>query len=330
MALHNILKDIQQNIVKFDDKNLLVGFDTKDDAAVYKINEDIAIIQTVDFFTPIVDDPYIFGQIAACNAINDVYAMGGKPILALNVAIFPEELLEDILPKVLKGGADKAKEAGVIVCGGHTIKGKEPAYGMAVMGMVSPKKIITNAGAKAGDLLILTKPIGLGVISTLIKADMADQHTQSTAIKLMTTLNKEASEACIEIGVNAITDVTGFGLAGHAHEVATASSVSIIIYPEKVPIIKEIIEYVEMGFLPAGLHTNRKFLEKDIYISENIDQALIDLMFDPQTAGGLLISCDPEKTDSLLKILHEKEIKDAKVIGKVTEKKEKHIYLVKE
>lgn len=303
-------------------ENLLVGLETSDDAAVYKITDDLAIIHTVDFFTPVVDDPYIFGQIAACNALSDIYAMGGRPLLALNIVGFPEDLVEDVLPVVLKGGADKVIEAGAIIAGGHSIKTPEPIYGLSVIGTVHPAKVLTNAGAKPGDVLILTKPLGTGIFTTAMKAGMVDEVTFKKAIGIMNTLNKEASEAAIKVGVNAVTDITGFGLLGHAYEMAEASGVTIKIEAEKVPVIAGIFEYASMGLLPAGLYANRRYLEKKVVFLNEVKEELQDVLFDPQTSGGLLISCPEEKSEILIKELEKKGVEFAERIGQVQKKSE--------
>lgn len=303
-------------------ENLLVGLETSDDAAVYKIADDLAIIHTVDFFTPVVDDPYIFGQIAACNALSDIYAMGGRPLLALNIVGFPEDLVEDVLPVVLKGGADKVIEAGAIIAGGHSIKTPEPIYGLSVIGTLHPAKVLTNAGAKPGDVLILTKPLGTGIFTTAMKAGMVDEVTFKKAIGIMNTLNKEASEAAIKVGVNAVTDITGFGLLGHAYEMAEASGVTIKIEAEKVPVIAGIFEYASMGLLPAGLYANRRYLEKKVVFLNEVKEELQDVLFDPQTSGGLLISCPKEKSEILIKELEKKGVEFAERIGQVQKKSE--------
>ncbi|SHM66383.1 selenophosphate synthase [Caldanaerovirga acetigignens] len=305
-------------------ENLLVGLETSDDAAVYKIADDLAIIHTIDFFTPVVDDPYLFGQIAACNALSDIYAMGGRPLLALNIVGFPEDLVEDVLPIVLKGGADKVIEAGAIIAGGHSIKTPEPIYGLSVIGTVHPAKVLTNAGAKPGDVLILTKPLGTGIFTTAIKADMVDDVSVKEAIGVMNTLNKAASEAAIKVGVNAVTDITGFGLLGHAYEMAEASGVTIKIEAEKVPVISAIFEYASMGLLPAGLYANRRYLENKVIFLNDIKEELQDVFFDPQTSGGLLISCPEEKSEILIKELKRSNVECAK-IGHVQQRAEYYI-----
>lgn len=304
-----------------------MGLDTSDDAAVYKINDDLALIHTVDFFTPVVDDPYTFGQIAACNALSDIYAMGGNPILALNVVAFPEELVESILPDVLRGGADKVIEAGAVVGGGHSIKSPEPIYGLSVIGEISTDKIMTNAGAKPGDVLILTKPLGIGVATTALKANMLSKETERQAVEVMSTLNREASKAAVQTGVNAITDITGFGLLGHAFEMAEASKVTLRLKAGLLPILSGMEGLAAMGILPAGLYHNKKYLKGKISISSEVPEALTDLAFDPQTSGGLLISVSEDRASVLLKLLKESGVKDATVIGRVVEPQDYRIIL---
>ncbi|RYD05288.1 hypothetical protein N752_09955 [Desulforamulus aquiferis] len=231
---------------------MLVGLDTSDDAAVYKLNDDIATIQTVDFFTPMVDDPYLFGQIAAANALSDVYAMGGSPLLALNIVCFPACLPTEVLGEILRGGADKVSEAGAITAGGHSVQDDEPKYGLAVTGLVQPDKVYSNATARAGDLLILTKALGTGIINTGIKADMVSQEDYNRAVKTMATLNKEGARAMLEIGANACTDVTGFGFLGHGAEMAKASGLSLTVFSERVPILPGTKELARMGIIPGG------------------------------------------------------------------------------
>ena len=275
------------------DPNVLVGFDRADDAGVYLIAPDQALVQTVDFFTPIVDDPYTFGQIAATNALSDVYAMGGKPLTALALVCFPEKANLEILERILAGGLSKMMEAGCTVIGGHSIRDEETKFGYSVTGVVHPKKILTNAGAKAGDSLLFTKGIGTGVISTAIKKGKAESRWIDAAVRSMTALNKRAADV-ISGGnfiVNAMTDVTGFGLIGHLREMVLASEVSMYISSEKVPLLEGALECVRAGYIPAGLRNNREFAECLVeYDDDGIPEEVRALLFDPQTAGGLLIS----------------------------------------
>ncbi len=304
---------------------LLVGTETSDDAAVYKISEELAVIQTVDFFTPVTDDPYLFGQIAAANALSDVYAMGGEPKLALNLAAFPNCLNTEILGEILKGGADKVMEAGAILAGGHTISDNEPKYGLCVTGFVHPKKMWKNCGAEPGDLLVLTKPLGSGVLSTAEKGGIIREAEHLEAVKTMTTLNKYAAELAKEFQVHCCTDITGFGLAGHAMEMAKGSKKTFVIYAEKLPVLSGAREYAEMGLIPAGAYRNREFLEKDM--ESRISGWREDLLFDPQTSGGLLLAIPTEDAAGLMGRLSGLELPSA-VVGEVTEEKGKFLIFV--
>ncbi len=274
------------------DPNVLVGFDHADDAGVYQIAPDQALVQTVDFFTPVVDDPYIFGQIAATNALSDVYAMGGRPLTSLAVVCFPEKADLEILERILAGGLSKMVEAGCTVIGGHSIRDEETKFGYAVTGLIDPRKILANKGAKPGDSLVLTKALGTGVISTAIKKGVAERAWVDAAIQSMTTLNKRAAELISdgEFGVHAMTDVTGFGLIGHARELAFASDVALRLYVSKIPLIEGAIQCVRNGHIPGGLTNNRDFAECQVQYDEGISEDLKALLFDPQTAGGLLVS----------------------------------------
>lgn len=304
---------------------LLVGTETSDDAAVYKISEELAVIQTVDFFTPVADDPYLFGQIAAANALSDVYAMGGEPKLALNLAAFPNCLDTEILGEILKGGADKVMEAGAVLAGGHTISDNEPKYGLCVTGFVHPKKMWKNCGAEPGDLLVLTKPLGSGILSTAEKGGIIREAEHLEAAKTMTTLNKYAAELAKEFQVHCCTDITGFGLAGHAMEMAKGSKKTFVIYAEKLPVLSGAREYAEMGLIPAGAYRNREFLEKDM--ESRISGWREDLLFDPQTSGGLLLAMPPEDAAGLMGRLSGLELPSA-VVGEVTEEKGKFLIFV--
>jgi len=274
------------------DPNVLVGFDHADDAGVYQIAPDQALVQTVDFFTPVVDDPYIFGQIAATNALSDVYAMGGRPLTSLAVVCFPEKADLEILERILAGGLSKMVEAGCTVIGGHSIRDEETKFGYAVTGLIDPRKILANKGAKPGDSLVLTKALGTGVISTAIKKGVAERAWVDAAIQSMTTLNKRAAELISdgEFGVHAMTDVTGFGLIGHARELAFASDVALRLYVSKIPLIEGAIQCVRNGHIPGGLTNNRDFAECQVQYDEGISEDVKALLFDPQTAGGLLVS----------------------------------------
>lgn len=287
--------------------DLLVGIDTRDDAGVYRLNSEQAIIQTLDFFTPMVDDPYLFGQIAAVNAINDVYAMGGKPLLAMNIVCFPacEDL--DILRSILDGGLSKIEEAGALLVGGHTIDDNEPKYGLAVTGLVHPGQVIDNAGARPSDVLFLTKPIGNGIIATAIKGEMISNNSYQEAIKWMTMLNDRAAEAVGQVGVHALTDVTGFGMVGHLYEMAVASQVEIELYADQVQLMDGVREYAQMGLIPGGAYKNRSYLQDKFISDENVDSAILDVLFSPETAGGLLISVDQDQAEVLQEAMQQKQ-----------------------
>lgn len=306
-----------------EDKNLIVGIETSDDAAVYKLTEDIAIIQTLDFFTPVVDDPYTYGAIAAANSLSDVYAMGGKPTVALNIVCFPNCLNIEVLGEILKGGADKVIEAGAVVIGGHTVEDDEPKYGLSVMGMVHPQKVLKNYGSVVGDVLILTKPIGTGIITTAIKAEMASKDVYNEAVKVMSTLNKYSGEIIAEHSVTACTDITGFGIMGHGFEMASASEVTFKLYKDKLPLINGVKEYAQMGLIPAGCYNNKKYLQGK-YELRNIEPWLEDVLFDPQTSGGLLISISSSEGKAMMEKLSKLEI-PSQIIGEVVPKGEKYI-----
>ena len=278
---------------KFFDENLLVGVATSDDAAVYRLSDDQAMIQTVDFFTPVVDDPFVFGQIAAANALSDVYAMGGRPLVALNLVGFPGCLDPSILGEIMAGGADKVREAGAILAGGHSIQNDEPLYGLCVSGIVHPEKIWRNFGAKPGDVLILTKPVGSGIVNTAVKGDMASEEAMAEVIEVMRSLNKKAKEAVEDLPVHACTDITGFGLLGHALEMAEASDVTLHLDTSRIPVITDAEEYAGFGLIPAGAYRNRHYFE-DKVDAGTVAEAKTDLLYDPQTSGGLLLSIGSE------------------------------------
>ena len=298
------------------DPNLMVGLDTSDDAGVYRLTEDIALIQTVDFFTPVVDDPYTFGQIAAANALSDVYAMGGKPLTAMNLIAFPTDRLGlDVLAEILKGGADKVQEAGAIIVGGHSIQDAEPKYGLSLTGTVHPDRVLTNAGAQPGDRLVLTKPIGVGIITTAIKGGVASQEAIDEVTVVMAALNNTAAEVMQEVGVNACTDVTGFGLLGHASEMARGSGMDIRIYTKAVPVLAPAREYVRMGIVPGGTRSNLRYLKPYVEFTEDIDEETRLLLADAITSGGLLISVPADKADRLVAGLQARQTMAAAVVG---------------
>ena len=312
--------EVLQALPRIEDENLIVGMETIDDAGVYRLNDEIALVQTVDIFTPIVDDPYIYGAIVAANSMSDVYAMGGKPLLAMNVIGFPiKELDASIMTAILKGGMAKIKEAGVILVGGHTIDDPELKYGLSITGTISPDKVVTNANAKEGDKLILTKPLGMGIIGAAIKAEMLSQDDElvQKACEVMTALNKTASELMQEIGVNACTDITGFGLLGHAFEMAKGSGVGISISASDVPILDGSYELAKPDVVPRRSYVNQEFLGDVVEFSAYVPTELSGILFDPQTSGGLLISVAESKADLLLSKLHKAGIEEATIIGEV-------------
>jgi selenide,water dikinase len=286
------------------DPNVLVGFDHADDAGVYLIGPGAALVQTVDFFTPMVDDPYTFGQIAATNALSDVYAMGGQPRTSLALVCFPEKADLAILERILAGGLSKMIEAGCSVIGGHSVRDEEMKFGYSVTGLIDPDRVLTNGGAKPGDWLLFTKALGTGVISTAIKKKAAKQSWVDAAISSMTTLNKKAAEiAAGRLAVHAMTDVTGFGLIGHAREIALASSVSLRFYANRIPLLEGALECVRAGHIPGGLKANREFAECVVGYEDGISEEVKTILFDPQTAGGLLISVAPEDATELRRAL---------------------------
>ncbi len=322
------MAQVLRHLPKFYDDNLIVGLDKSDDAAVYKINDDTAVILTMDFFTPVVDDPYKYGQVAAANSLSDVYAMGGKPLTAMNIVCFPNCLSVDILGQILKGGADKIFEAGAVVAGGHSVEDNEPKYGLSVMGMVHPDKVITNSAAKPGDVLILTKPLGLGILNTAIKADLVNEEVINKAIEIMSYLNKDACEAMQTVGVNSCTDITGFGLLGHALEMAEGSDVTIEIWSDYLPIIKESIELAKMGIIPGGAYRNQEHVGDKVVFVNSINQEIKDILFDPQTSGGLLISVAEDRAEKLLSLLRKNNKTSFSMIGKVKEKDKKPLEVI--
>ena len=314
-----VLAKLLSDIKVHHDDNLLVGFDKSDDASVYKISDDLAIVQTVDFFPPIADDPYLFGQIAATNSLSDVYAMGGEPKLCLNIMAIPENMPMEAVHALLRGGYDKVYEAGALITGGHSIHDDEPKYGLAVTGFVHPDKMLTNSNARPGDVLLLTKPIGIGVLSTAAKADMLSKSGQELINRLMTTLNKAARDAMVKYNVHACTDVTGFGLIGHTYEMASGSDTEIILDVDSIDLIPEALELARMGMLPAGMYRNRNFAQAHVDAGDT-ELAKQDMLYDPQTAGGLLIAVAPEDADALFNEL-KNTVPSAQRIGTVSEYK---------
>lgn len=303
---------------------MIVGFDTSDDALVYKVRDDLAVVQTVDFFPPIVDDPYTFGQIAAANSLSDIYAMGGDPTLSMNLICFPTCLPMDVMAKILQGGASKVKEAGAIIAGGHTIEDSEPKYGLCVTGFMHPDKVMQNSNCKEGDLLVLTKPLGIGVLTTANKAQLLDQKTYDEMVEAMATLNKYGKDVMMEVGANACTDVTGFGLIGHASEMAKGSGLTVELYSKNIPIIEAAIDFAKMGIIPSGAYNNREFVQSDVSFAPDVPQYMQDLMYDPITSGGLLISLPEQKAQELVEKLKGVTICNA-IVGRVTAKQDKAI-----
>jgi selenide,water dikinase len=312
-----------------NDPNLIVGMDRADDAGVYKLSEDLAIIQTLDFFTPIVDDPYMFGQIAAANSLSDVYAMGGQPLTAMNIVCFPIKTMDiSVLREILRGGLDKMKEAGVTLAGGHSVEDPELKYGLSVTGTIHPSRVLTNVGAEPGDVLILTKPLGTGIINTAIKAGMATEELAQAVADCMARLNKAAAEVVREVGARACTDVTGFGLVGHAFEMIQGTGRGIIIYASQVPLFAEAVGFAEIGLVPGGTYRNRDFRIHMVDTDQDVSPFLQDILFDPQTSGGLLIAVPGEKAREMLEKLREKGVSEAAVIGEFTDQPEERIRIV--
>ena len=308
------------------DPRLIVGYDKSDDASVYVLDDNTALIQTTDFFPPIVDDPYLYGKIAATNALSDVYAMGGEPKLALNILCAAEGMADETIREILRGGYDAAYNAGAIITGGHTIKGAEPIYGLAVSGFVHPKKVLTNANAKPGDVLILTKPLGVGILTTGAKADMVEKTVMDRIYTQMATLNKAARDVMVRFGVHSCTDVTGFALLGHSFEMAQGSQCTIHIQVDKVPYHPEALELASMGLIPAGAYRNRTYAEAAVTVRGNISRAQQDILYDPQTSGGLLFAIPEAEAEACLDAMRN-EIPDAAIIGYVTGKEDSYIVL---
>ena len=353
------LQGILEQLPRFSDENLLVGIETNDDGAVYRISDELALIQTLDFFPPVVDNPWMFGQIAAANALSDIYAMGGEPKIALNIVAWPNCVNPDILGKILAGGAAKVKEAGTVLAGGHSIQDDVPKYGLSVTGFVDPRRMFTNCGARPGDMLLLTKPLGIGLVNTAVKAEMASERAEKEVLRVMTELNRQAAEllkSCANGGgnsgagssgdsgagssgdsgagsgrdsgagsgrtsggIHACTDVTGFGLAGHGAEMGKGSGVTLEISLKKLPILPEAAEYASMGLVPEGSYRNREFLKDQVLVKAGLPWAA-DLVFDPQTSGGLLVSADPETAEILERESVKLGMKDPfRIIGTVRE-----------
>lgn len=321
-TLCNLLAGFQTHY----DPNLLVGYDKSDDASVYRVSDELAIVQTTDFFPPIVDDPFMYGQIAATNALSDVYAMGGEPKLALNIMCIPEKMDKATVQEILRGGYAKAYEAGAIITGGHTIHGAEPIYGLAVTGFVKPENVWTNSGAQPGDVLLLTKPLGVGILTTAAKAGLVEQELLDKLYVQMSTLNKYAHDVLVNYSVHACTDVTGFALLGHSLEMAQGSGVTVHLKAQAVPYHEEAYEMADMGFIPAGAYRNRDFAEAGVRVVGEVARALQDIFYDPQTSGGLLCAVPAAEAEACLAELRA-VAPSTRIIGYVTEKLDSAIYL---
>ena len=308
------------------DPRLIVGYDKSDDASVYVVSDDTAIVQTTDFFPPIVDDPFLYGQIAATNALSDVYAMGGAPKLALNIMCLADSMDDETVREILRGGYDKAYEAGAIITGGHTIHGAEPIYGLAVSGFVHPQKVLTNSSAQPGDVLILTKPLGIGILTTAAKAEMAQKSTLDKIYTQMATLNKAARDVMVTYPVHSCTDVTGFSLLGHGFEMAQGSNCTLHIEVDNVPYHAEALEFASMGLVTAGAYRNRKYAGDGVKLCRDISLAMQDILYDPQTSGGLLFALPETEAMDCLRQLRDK-VPQAAIVGYVTEKEEAFICL---
>ncbi|APC08822.1 Selenide, water dikinase [Moorella thermoacetica] len=312
------LNQVLQYLPAMADPNLLVGMNSVDDAGVYRLTDDLALIQTVDFFTPIVDDPYIYGQIAAANALSDVYAMGGRPVTAMNLVAFPSKKVDTaVLGEILRGGADKILEAGAVLVGGHSIEDDEPKYGLAVTGVIHPDRIITNCAARPGDKLVLTKPLGTGIITTAIKAEMASPDLEGEVSRWMATLNREAAAAMVAAGAHACTDITGFGLLGHGLEMASGSGVNLVFHAGSIPVLPRAREFAAMGLVPGGAYNNRHYVEDRVDMDAGVPEDLRDVLYDPQTSGGLLIAIPQDRVDDLMDDLNRRGVTAARVVGEV-------------
>jgi selenide,water dikinase len=294
------LAQVLRQLPKIEDKNFLTASIPFADAGVYQISADCALVQSVDFFTPIVDDPRTFGRIAAANALSDIYAMGGKPLTAMNLVGFPACLAQAVLVETLKGGAEKVHEAGAIIVGGHSVEGDEPKFGLAVTGLVDPKNLVTTADAKPGDMLVLTKALGVGILATALKGEVVKEEQMKEAIQGMETLNRAASEVMLKVGVNTCTDITGFGLLGHAQELAAASQVGLEIEASSLHVYPQVMDFAEIGLVPVGSYRNREHYMPSVVNRESVASATVDILADPQTSGGLMISVAKDKLSQLM------------------------------
>ena len=317
-VLAQVLRPLQGLFPIEQHPNLLVGLEVSDDAAVYKITDEVAVIQTLDFFTPIIDDPYDYGAIAAANAMSDIYAMGGEVAIALNICGFPPDLPQEMISEILRGGAEKVAEAGGVLAGGHTVDDKEPKYGLSVMGLIHPDKMLTKAGAQPGDTLILTKPLGVGIITTAFKADATDPKHLGPAVESMKKLNRKATQLIQQIGVHACTDITGFSLLGHGAEVAEKSGTRLRFFVEQIPFLAGAKQYAKEGRFPGGSRKNQRCYEHVIQFVSDISDEMQLLLFTPETSGGLLVAVPPEKLEDLLSVFDDAGHFCA-VIGEVAE-----------
>jgi selenide,water dikinase len=317
-ALAQVLRPLQNMFRAEEHPELLVGLEVSDDAAVYKINDELAVIQTLDFFTPVVDDPYDYGAIAAANAMSDVYAMGGEVVLALNICGFPPDLPPEVIVEILRGGAEKVVEAGGVLAGGHTLDDKEPKYGLAVMGLVHPDRVLTKAGARPGDVLILTKPLGVGIITTVLKGEVADPAHVAAAVENMKMLNRDAARLIQQVGVHACTDITGFALLGHGYEMAEKSGVRLRFYVDRLPFLEGAMQYAEEWLFPGGSCRNQSAYERWVDFGPGVSEEMQMLIFTPETSGGLLVAVPPERLETLT-ALFTREGHPCWVIGEVLE-----------
>ena len=317
-----------QALPTFSDPNLLVGAEHFSDAGVYRLADGLAIVQTLDFFPPLVDDPFVFGQIAAANAMSDVYAMGGQPKTALNVVGFPDDKLElSVLQEIMAGGAERVQSAGAVIVGGHSVRDVEIKYGLSVTGIVDPAKMMTNDGAKPGDVLVLTKGLGTGFVTTALQADKCDDDVLATACASMIQLNRVGSETAVSLGVRAATDITGFGLAGHTLEMAKASDVSITIQMSRLPLLPGALELAEKGHYTRANATNRQHVQPSTQLDVPVDSALTEFLFDPQTSGGLLLAVDVQSVDELLSRCGDSGLEAIAIIGSVEQLKDHHLVI---
>ncbi len=321
-TLSKLLADLPVHV----DEKLIVGYDKSDDASVYKISDTLALVQTLDFFPPIVDDPYQFGQIAAANALSDIFAMGAEAKLAMNILCISDQMKDEHIQALLRGGYEKVYEAGAVISGGHTIVGKEPKYGLSVTGFAHPDKILMNCSAREGDILILTKPLGVGILTTAAKAELVAKETYDKVIQSMLTLNKTARDIMMDFEVHSCTDITGFGLIGHAYEMASGGGVSIDLNYEAIPKFEGAYEWAQLGMLPAGVYKNRQFAEFAVHAEPTIDLAMQDILYDPQTSGGLLIAVAQKDAMTLLGRL-QSCLPVSAIIGEVVKRKERILYI---